>query len=111
MPEIKRARARKARSVRITYKNPAVETRGGKLTPGTLHLHAEHLRVELHTIYGVAGILHRSPVRIQQLCERGQLRAYKIGRDWIIVDNDLQEFIRTQQAKIRSRYGAFLEGN
>ena len=110
MPEIHRVKDREARWVRIEYENPAVVTRGGKLKSGTIHLCAEHLWVILHTVYGAARILRRSPVRVQQLCDRGQLRAFKIGRDWIILDNELKKFIRAQRAQIRNRYGAFLEG-
>ncbi len=108
MPTFQRARFHEPRSVRVFYKNPRVITRGGKFRPGTLIFEAARVRLVLHTIYGAASLLHRSAVRVQQLIEKGQLKAHRLGRDWLILDSDLREFIASQRPKLRKQYSAFL---
>ncbi len=109
MATIRKVRAHDPRSVRVTYQNPAVPTRGGKLAPGTVIFQADDVRLVLHTVYGAARMLHRSAVRVQQLIEKGHLKAHRLGRDWLILDLDLREFIASQRSKLQERYGAFLD--
>ena len=109
MATIRKVRTHDAQSVRVTYKNPSVYTRGRKLASGTVIFQADDVRLVLHTVYGAASILRRSAVRVQQLIEKGQLKAYRLGRDWVIADPDLREFIASQRSKLLERYGAFLD--
>ncbi len=108
MLTVQKVRFHEPRSVRVSYKNPGVITRGGKFRPGTLIFEAARVRLVLHTIYGAASVLHRSSVRVQQLIEKRQLKAHRLGRDWLILDSDLREFIASQRSKLQKRYGAFL---
>ncbi len=109
MPFVSKHKVREARSVRVTYENPMVVARRGNLTPPTVNLTADNLLVKLHTVYGAAKRLRRSAVRVQQLIEGKQLRAYKFGRDWLILDTDLKNFLKAQKAKLTDRYAPFLE--
>ncbi len=109
MPLVSRLKVRAARSVRVAYENPLTVARRGNLTAGTLRLIADNVLVKLHTVYGAAKRLRRSAVRVQQLIEDKQLCAYKFGRDWLILDADLQNFLKAQKAKLTDRYAPFLE--
>lgn len=110
MAFVSKCKVREARSVRVTYENPMAVARRGKLTPGTVNLTTDNnVLVKLHTIYGAAKRLRRSAVRVQQLIEDKQLRAYKFGRDWLILDVDLKDFLKAQKAKLTDRYAAFLK--
>ncbi len=109
MPFVTRRKVREARSVRVAYENPLMVARRGNLTAGTVSLIADNVLVTLHTVYGAAKRLRRSAVRVQQLIEDKQLRAYKFGRDWLILDADLQNFLKAQKAKLTDRYAPFLE--
>ena len=109
MPFVCKRKVREARSVRVAYENPMAVARGGNLTPGTVNLTADNVLVKLHTVYGAAKRLRRSAVRVQQLIEDKQLRAHKFGRDWLILDADLKNFLKAQKAKLTDRYAAFLE--
>jgi excisionase family DNA binding protein len=41
--------------------------------------------------------------RVQTLIQRGQLRATKLGRDWMVDEKDLQEFARRPRKPGRPR--------
>ena len=41
--------------------------------------------------------------RVQTLIQRGQLRATKLGRDWVVDEKDLQEFARRPRRPGRPR--------
>jgi hypothetical protein len=103
-----RQTARKAKSVRVLYRNPAVRTRAGKLVPGSVTFEVEGRQFEVHTVYGAATILGRSPVRVQQLLEAGKLKGYRVSRDWLVLDLDLRRFIKEERTKLRKRFAAFL---
>lgn len=109
MPLVSRPKVREARSVRVAFENPLMEARRGNLTAGTVSLTADNVLVTLHTVYGAARRLRRSAVRVQQLIGDKQLRAYKIGRDWLILDVDLKSFLKAQKAKLKDRYAPFLK--
>lgn len=102
------APCREPRNVRVLYRNPAVRTRSGKLTHGSVTFEVDGRRFEVHTVYGVAAILGRSAPRVQQLIESEKLPGYRVGRDWLVLDRDLRRFIRTERAKVRKRFAAFL---
>ncbi len=109
MPLVPKQKVREARSVQVAYENPLMVARRGNLTAGTVRLIADNVLVKLHTVYGAAKRLRRSAVRVQQLIGDGQLRAYKFGRDWLILDADLKDFLKAQKAKLTDRYAPFLE--
>jgi excisionase family DNA binding protein len=109
MPLSPKEKVREAQSVQVAYENPLTVARRGNLTAGTLRLIADNVEVTLHTVYGAAKRLRRSAVRVQQLIQDQHLRAYKFGRDWLILDADLQDFLKAQKAKLTDRYAPFLE--
>ena len=106
---IKQIRMREARTVRVSFRNPGVRTRAGKLRAGSVIFEVDGREFEVHTVYGVAKILCRSAVRVQQLLEARKLRGYRIGRDWLVLDLDLRGFIEEERRKVRKRFSAFLD--
>lgn len=100
--------ARQARRVSVLYGNPGVRTRAGKMRAGSVTFAVDGREFEVHTVYGAARVLGRSAVRIQQLLETRKLRGYRVGRDWLVLDLDLQRFIKAERAKVRRRFAAFL---
>jgi excisionase family DNA binding protein len=43
-----------------------------------------------------SGLTHR---RIRQLCASGEIRAFKLGRDWLIRDEEAERFLQERQRK------------
>lgn len=86
-----------------------MRTRSGKFRPGSVILEVDGRCLEIHTVYGVATILRRSGARVQQLLEAGRLQGHRVGRDWLVLDTDLQHFIRQERARVQERFAPFLD--
>ena len=108
-PHVSVVRTRPAKRVSVAFRNPGVRTRAGKPRAGTVVFVVDDREFEVHTVYGAAQVLGRSAVRVQQLLERGKLRGYRVGRDWLVLDLDLRRFIKQERAKVRKRFAAFLD--
>lgn len=50
----------------------------------------------LLSIENVAERLQLSPKSIRRLIERGELKAYKLGRQWRVSQKDFQTFLRNR---------------
>ena len=100
---------RDAKHVQVRYRNPRVQTRSGKLVPGSVIVEVDGLRLEIHSVYGASKVLGRSAPRVQQLLRAEKLRGYQIGKEWIVFDADLRAFIKQERVKVRKRFAAFLQ--
>jgi len=100
--------SRPAKHVRVLYHNPSVPTRSGKLAAPSVTFDVDGRSFDVHTVYGVAKILRRSPARVQQLLETQKLAGHRIGRDWLVLDLDLRRFIGQERTKVRKRFASFL---
>ena len=101
---MKIARApRKARSVTFIYENPAVEGRTGKLASRSVTLTVDGREVKLHSLVAVAKELDLTPMRVLQLVKERQLAAHRVGRDWVVLDQDLRQFKAQRRQSKRER--------
>lgn len=51
----------------------------------------------------VAERLHRSEVSVRRLCFHGTLRATKDGRQWLVLEDDLADYLNTKSNRPRKR--------
>ena len=56
----------------------------------------------LNTIQ-VAILLGIGADRVRQLCKRGQLKAIKVGRDWVVEERDALAFAAKERPPFRPR--------
>jgi excisionase family DNA binding protein len=108
MPVTMRKR-RKPKIVQVMYKNPAGSGRTGKLQSRSMTLAIDNTEVEIHSLLGAAQILECSSVHVLQLIQAGELKAHKIGRDWLIFGPHLEEFRTKRRAAIMERHHAYLK--
>lgn len=57
------------------------------------------------TVWQVAVILHVQQATVRQLIHRKALRAYRVGRSYIVDKSDLREFIRLRSTIRRRENG------
>ena len=58
--------------------------------------------MKLLTVYEAAEHLGLSHQRVRQLIEQGRIPAQKVGRDWVILERDLEEAELTDLRKRRA---------
>jgi hypothetical protein len=63
----------------------------------------------IHSLIGAARELKCTPVRVLQLLKQGQLVGHRLGKDWLVLGPDLEEYKKRQRARLRKRYGHLLE--
>jgi excisionase family DNA binding protein len=100
---------RKPKIVRVIYKNPAESGRTGKLRSRSMTVVIDDTEVEIHSLLGAAQILECSSVHVLHLIQARELKAHRIGRDWLILGSDLEEFRSRQGEFIRKKHHAYLE--
>jgi excisionase family DNA binding protein len=105
---VKMAKKRKPRIVQVMYKNPAGSGRTGKLQSRSMTIVIDDTEVEIHSLLGAAQILECSSVHVLQLIQAGELRAHRIGRDWLILGSDLEDFRIRQREFIKKKHHAYL---
>ena len=59
--------------------------------------------MSLYTTEQVAERLHRSEPSVRRLCHSGELRATKDGRQWLIHEDDLAEYLNAKSNRPRRR--------
>lgn len=59
--------------------------------------------MNLYTTAQVAEKLHRNEGSVRKLCNDGTLRATKDGRQWLVSDEDLAEYLNTKSNRPRKR--------
>lgn len=105
MPTFKRTKPIRHPHVRVRHTNPAVQGRTGKLSTGTITLEVGGRdEVIFHTLSAVAKKLGRTPARVSQLINSGELRANRWGRDLFVLDQDLREFVNRQSSAASRRW-------
>jgi excisionase family DNA binding protein len=57
----------------------------------------------LLTTEEVAARLHRSEPSVRRLCFDGKLRATKDGRQWLVLEEDLDEYVNSKSNRPRRR--------
>ena len=90
------------------YRNPSsVERR--KLDEQRVFLRMGDEDIEILTPPAVARELGCSEPRVIQLIRENKVRASKLGRIWLVLASDLEEYIAAKQAEIRKRF-PFIRG-
>ncbi len=85
------------------YRNPtSVETR--RLDEQKISLIVGNQLVEILTPPAVARKLGCSEPRVIQLIGESKLPATKLGRVWLVLASDLEEYISAKQLEIEERY-------
>ena len=102
-------KTRKPKVVKVMYKNPAGSGRTGKLRSRSMTLVIDNTEVEIHSLLGAAQILGCSSVHVLQLIQAGELKAHRIGRDWLIFGPDLEEFRTRRREVIIEKHHAYLK--
>jgi excisionase family DNA binding protein len=100
---------RKPKVVKVMYKNPAGSGRTGKVQSRSMTLMIDNMEIEMHSLIGAAQILGCSSVHVLQLIQAEELKAHRIGRDWLILGSDLDEFRTRRGEVIRERHRAYLK--
>lgn len=91
------------------YRNPSsAESR--KLDEQRIFLTMGNEGVEIMTPPAAARRLGCSEPRVIQLIRENRMRASKLGRIWLILASDLEEYIAAKQAEIRKRF-PFMRGS
>jgi excisionase family DNA binding protein len=106
---VKVQKARKPKVVKVMYRNPAGSGRTGKVQSRSMTLVIDNTEVEIHSLIGAAQILGCSSVHVLQLIQAGELKAHRIGRDWLILGSNLDEFRIRRGEVIRERHHAYLK--
>ena len=57
----------------------------------------------LLTVLQVGERLHRSAYSVRELCRAGELRAAKDGRQWLVDEDDLAEYLNRKSNRPRKR--------
>jgi excisionase family DNA binding protein len=108
MPVTMRKR-RKPKIVQVMYNNPAGSGRTGKLQSRSMTLVIDNAEVEIHSLLGAAQILECSSVHVLHLIQASELKAHRIGRDWLIFGSDLEDFRIRQREFIRKKHHVYLK--
>ncbi len=101
-------KTRKPKVVKVMYKNPAGSGRTGRVQSRSMTLVIDNREVEIHTLIGAAQILGCSSVHVLQLIQAEELKAYRIGRDWLIFGPDLDDFRTRRREFIRKKHHVYL---
>ena len=65
-------------------------------------------RLQLLTIPAVANQLKLTPPRVLQLIRDRQLEAHRLGRIWVVLEQDLLSFVEHKREEFSKRYGSIL---
>jgi excisionase family DNA binding protein len=106
---VTKGKKRKAKIVQVVYKNPAGSGRTGKLRSRSMTVVIDNTEVEIHSLLGAAQILRCTSVHILQLIQAGELKAHRIGRDWLIFGPHLEEFRARRREVIIEKHHAYLK--
>ncbi len=105
----KRKERRMAR-VKVVRRNPNPTTREAVRRAQSV------LRVDLPnntilrilTIQAVADRLNLTAPRVLQLIRDRQLQAWRLGRIWVVLEQDLHSFVERKREEFAKRYGSIL---
>lgn len=61
------------------------------------------MSARLLTTAEVAERLHRQEASVRRLCDGGILRATKDGRRWLVLEEDLEEYVNANSNRPRKR--------
>jgi len=65
-------------------------------------------RLEILTIQAVADLLKLTAPRVLQLIRDRQLKAWRLGRIWVVLEQDLHAFVARKREEFAERYGSVL---
>ena len=65
-------------------------------------------RLQILTIQAVADLLNLTTPRVLQLIRGRQLNAWRLGRIWVVLEQDLHAFVERKREDFTKRYGSIL---